>query len=141
MWCHESGIQQFFDEQPLYEEIMTEIEFLLIRENYHSLINEQRSFINSLVNYEYRRDHTKTELLYLSFFEPSARRLSIEWDMDEPQVIEMLKNESTHKNHEFEFLGESLYWRNDIDQYTPYQYILTPSDPREESEYEPNLIF
>ena len=141
MWCHESGIQQFFDEQPLYEEIMTEIEFLLIRENNHGLINEQRSFINSLVNYENRQDHTMTELLYLSFFEPSIRRLSIEWNIDESQVTEMLKNELTHINHEFDFLGENLYWRNDIDKYTPYQYIRTPSDPREESEYEPNLIF
>lgn len=140
MWCHESQIQPLFKPKPLYEEVMTVDEFMSIRAKNHDLIDEQRAFIDGLVKYENLQDHTLMELLYISFHEPSARRLSLEWQISEPEIIALLAAEPTHKNVEFNFLGEELYWRNDIDEYSPYNFVQTPTEPREESEYEPDLI-
>lgn len=140
MWCHESTIQRFFVQNPLYEEVMTADEFLSIRLDYHELIDIQRAFVGGLIKYENTQDHAFMELLYISFTEPSIRRLALEWQMTEPELETLLANESTHKNGEFGFLGQALYWRKDIDKYSPYAFIQTPTDPREKSVYEPNLI-
>ena len=66
--------------------------------------------------------------------------MAIEWSMDEPSVKALLKNESTFINDEFTFLGAELYNRNDIEKHSPYKTIQVPTNMREESAYEPDLI-
>jgi hypothetical protein len=92
------------------------------------------------VDFRRTEDHTYAELLYLSFAEPSAARLALEWNMPEEKVQALLAGVKTHAQHERKYLGDRLYDRAEIDRFAPYQTIRVPSQTREAGGYEPNLI-
>jgi hypothetical protein len=46
----------------------------------------------------------------------------------------------THAPEEFAFLGPRLYRRTDVDPLAPYAVLEPPTDPREPSAYEPDLL-
>jgi hypothetical protein len=80
------------------------------------------------------------ELLYLSFMEPSAERLAVEWQTTAEDVRQKLQGKPTHNNPEFAFLGDVLYNRKDIDVLSPYKSVRAADDARESSAYEPDII-
>lgn len=139
LWCHESNIQPLFtkqiDEPGFYDSKL--FEYIIAKKT--NSLKTYRNKLNSDVDYEKKQDHTKMELLYITFMEPSAERLALEWNMGIDKIQKRLKGQSTHKHPEFNFLGD-LYNRNDIDNLASYKSIKPPSDAREQSEYEPDLI-
>ncbi len=86
------------------------------------------------------QDHTYAELLYITFYEPSTERVARERNVPVARVREMLSGLPTHAHHEFDFLGPQLYRRSDIDAMAPYGVLEPPTDPREPSAYEPDLL-
>jgi len=79
------------------------------------------------------------------FAEPTANRLAAEWNMPVERVEQLLagRNLKTHPHSERiddDVLGDNLYDRNDVDSLAPYATIRGPSDMREASNYEPNLL-
>jgi hypothetical protein len=79
-------------------------------------------------------------LLYSAFYEPSAERVAREWSVPVARVKETLSRLPTHAHDEFDFLGQRLYRRSDIDTLAPYGVLEPPTDPREPSAYEPDLL-
>ena len=71
--------------------------------------------------------------------EPSAERLSIEWNMTVSNVQSLLSNLSTHIYPEFPFLG-SLYDRTEIESFVPFQGLSVSTSVRETSQTEVNHI-
>jgi hypothetical protein len=81
----------------------------------------------------------------MSFAEPTAARLADEWNMSLERVKQLLagRNLKTHPHSarlDDAILGDDLYDRNDVDSLAPYATIRGPSDMREASSYEPNLL-
>ena len=139
MWCHESGIQPLFSEQENVEEFIPYLEFKDILIDFR---NSHRTLQNSLfdgVDFEETQQHTLTELLYISFMEPSAERLSLEWGITVPEVESLLSELPTHIHEEFFYFGD-LYDREDIEPFAPFLGLQVSSSVREESEIEVNYI-
>jgi hypothetical protein len=102
-------------------------------------LNNYRNALKSDIDFNKKQDHTFAELLYITFMEPSADRLSLEWNMNIADVKNKLTALPTHTNTEFPYLGV-LYDRKDVDFLSPYEYARVPESAREFSEYEPDLI-
>jgi hypothetical protein len=99
-----------------------------------------RSKLSSRIDFKRAQDHTYAELLYITFYEPSAERIAGEWNVPVAQVREALSGLPTHAHDEFDFLGPQLYRRSDVDRLTPYRVLAPPTDPREPSAYEPDFL-
>jgi hypothetical protein len=104
-----------------------------------------RTTLASKVEFTRLQDHSNAEDLYLSFAEPTASRLAAEWNMPLERVKQLLasRNLKTHPHSERiddGVLGDDLYDRNEVDSLAPYATIRGPSDMRESSSYEPNLL-
>ena len=140
LWCHETGLMRPFKGRtnvPGYtslgafeERIARRMEELRIA----------RSNIASRIDFRRQQDHTYAELLYLAFYEPSAERVAREWNVPAARVQETLARLPTHPHDEFDFLGQRLYRRRDVDALAPYGVLEPPTDPREPSAYEPDLL-
>jgi hypothetical protein len=139
LWCHEINI-----EQPFYA--VTSVDGYIKPEHFKDSVltrlNTLKQFRNSLtsdLDYNLAWQHTLFELLYISFTEPSAERLSNEWQLPISEVKKILSGLQTHIHPEFSYLG-NLYHRSDIEQYAPYPIIPVSSSARELSLYEPNFL-
>ena len=99
-----------------------------------------RSTVASRIDFEREQDHAYAELLYLAFYEPSAERVAREWGVPLARVRETLSSLPTHRKKELDSLGAKLYRRTDVDPLAPYGVLEPPTDPREPSEYEPDLL-
>lgn len=139
LWCHESYIQPLWTEQTDEPGYYGAADFRRIVNHQVNLLNGYRKTLYTDLDYEKKQDHTLTELLYISFMEPSAERLASEWGMSVEAVKQKLSSMTTHTHSEFPFLGV-LYDREDIDSYAPYSTIQPPNSAREKSAYEPDLI-
>jgi hypothetical protein len=139
LWCHETSlIPPFVDDHQLSGYYSSE-EFKNILANRTEMIRAYREKLGAKI-FTAIPNHTKAELLYLSFMEPSSSRLASEWGLAESEIEKKLDEQATHPHHEFSFLGETLYNRNEIDHFAPYRNIQTPSDPRNASADEPDFI-
>ncbi len=139
MWCHESGIQPLFSEQDDFEGFIPYLEFKDILSNFRlSHRNIQNSLVDG-VDFEETQQHVFTELLYISFMEPSVDRLSLEWNMTIEEVEGLLVGLPTHIHEEFPFLG-ILYHREEVEHFAPFSGLQVSSSIREESEIEVNYI-
>jgi len=139
MWCHESTINQMFSTQNNYAGYLTYNEFQNTLISYRESNRKQKLALTDGVDFSQTQQHTLTELLYISFMEPSAERLSLEWKMPLTQVQGMLSNLPTHIYTEFPFLG-NLYYRKDIESLAPFQGLPVSSSVREQSEIEVNHL-
>ncbi len=139
MWCHESGIQPLFSEQDDFEGFIPYLEFKdLLTDFKNSHKNLQNSLVDG-VDYQETQQHTLTELIYISFMEPSAERLSLEWEMTVSEVENLLSGLPIHIHEEFFYLGD-LYDREDVESFAPFSGLQVSSSVREESEAEVNYI-
>ena len=71
--------------------------------------------------------------------------MAAEWNMPLERVKQLLasRNLKTHPHSERiddGILGDDLYDRDEVDSLAPYAAIRGPSDMREASSYEPNLL-
>lgn len=139
MWCHQSNFSPLFylnDDVPGY---MTSQQFVDTIYSFRDRLSEQRKASSTDVIYENLQDHTQSELLYITFLEPSAERIANEWGVAVSAVNDVMKNLSTHIYPEFPFLG-NLYHRSWVDSLAPYKTIRTPESAREECIYEPDFF-
>ncbi len=139
LWCHESTIQTLFDEQIDEPNFYSAEMFKYFVKRDTDKLKEFRKRLISDINFEQIQDHVYVELLYISFMEPSAERLAIEWGISLNEVKAKLTNIPTHEHEEFLFLGQ-IYNRKDVEVFSPYKAIEAPSSAREKSIYEPDLI-
>lgn len=130
IWCHESNLNQMFKKQDNINGFLSaeELQQKIIASR--DTFNSKRKQLKETVNYNKTQQHTLTELLYISFLEPSAKRLSLEWNTNEAEVINTLKHLKTHKHNEFPFLG-NLYYRKDVEQFAPLKAIEVSGSVRE----------
>ena len=136
MWCHESGIQPLFRETPDIAGYLTKTEFLNDRNLASEKLEKFHAASNSYINYSDKKIHTQAEYIYLSYYEPNANRLAMEWNVSESKVLELLSGISTHTNPEFPFL-KNVYHRREVENLSPIKSLPAASDARESSVFEP----
>ncbi len=139
MWCHEIVIQPLYAKTDSIKNSISPKAFQKLVEEQNKILTEYRQTLNSEINFNNRQDHTFMELLYISYMEPSLKKLSKEWNVPEKDLRTILKQQSVHQHYEFKFM-DSLYYRSDIEQHTPCKCINTSTDIREPSIYEPDFI-
>jgi hypothetical protein len=142
IWCHESNIQPMFTDQVNKIGFLPFMKLQEVFDKYRALNVKDKNELNNELNfidYKKTQDHTFTEILYTSFMEPSAKRLALEWNMTEKQVLNRLKNFKTHKHQEFDFLG-NLYHRNEIEHLAPIKSLPVSGNIREKSNQEVNYL-
>ena len=104
-----------------------------------SHFNNRESLFPDGVDFNQTQEHTLTELLYISFMEPSAERLSFEWNMTLEEIEVLTNGIQTHVYEEFPFLGD-LFYRDDIKDLGPFEGLEVSTSVREESEREVNYL-
>lgn len=139
MWCHEIAVQPLFTTGNSLPGYLTEQEFSSWVTSYQSLLNQYRRSLQGEIDFNRKQDHTLAELLYVTFMEPSAARLALEWNMSETEVKARLSGLTTHINAEYNWLGD-LYTRKEVDALSPYACAQVPEDVREKSSYEPDIF-
>lgn len=139
MWCHESSIQPLFSEQENKEGFLPYLEFKDRLDEFRDTHKNSQSSLSDGVDYQELQQHVFSELLYITFMEPSAERLSLEWNMSVSEIQNLLAEFSTHTHSEFVQLGD-LYYRNEIDHLAPLDGLEVSSSVREQSETEVNYI-
>ena len=139
IWCHESEIQPLFNIQDNYDGFIPYLDFKDLLVDFKvTHRNLQNSLVDG-VDFQESLQHIQTELLYISFMEPSAKRLSIEWSININEIENLLDGIPTHNYDEFPFLGD-LYFREEIDQYAPFSGLPVSSSVREKSNKEVNYL-
>lgn len=139
MWCHESNIQSLFYTNNDHTGYLSFNDFKDTLLGYRESNRNQKLALTDGVEFAQTQQHTLTELLYISFMEPSAERLSVEWNLPIAQVQNLLSGLPTHVYDEFPFLG-SLYNREDVENVAPFQGLPVSSHVREESIIEVNHL-
>jgi hypothetical protein len=145
LWCHEINLQLPFRNVTDLEGYYGTKEFTEAIASATLVIKSYRKTLASKVDFTHLQDHSNAEALYLSFAEPTASRLAAEWNMPVDRVEQLLasRNLKAHSHSERiddDVLGDNLYDRNEVDSLAPYPTIRGPSDMREASIYEPNLL-
>lgn len=105
----------------------------------NQVLNAYRSMLSSDLDFEKQPEHTQSELLYISFMEPSAQHVAREWGWPLEEVELLLSGNSTHTFPEFPFLGQ-LHHRRLIDSLAPYGTEAVPGSVREPNGAEPNYF-
>lgn len=139
MWCHESTINQMFNPQLDFAGYLTATNFQNILIGYRESNRAQKLALTDGVDFSQTQQHTLTELLYISFMEPSAERLSLEWNLPLSEVQNRLSSLPTHIYEEFPFLG-NLYDRESVENLAPFQGLPVSSSIREASAREVNYL-
>jgi hypothetical protein len=145
LWCHEINLQPPFKNVTDLDGYYRTKEFKDLVAGATRIIAAYRRTLASKVDFTHLQDHSNAEDLYLSFAEPTAARLAAEWNMPLERVTQLLdsRNLKSHPHSESMddgILGDGLYDRNEVDSLAPYLAIRGPSDIREASSYEPNLL-
>ena len=140
MWCHESVINQMFTPQNDFIGYLTFNEFQNTLINYRESNRNLKLALPNGVDFSQTQQHTLTELLYISFMEPSVERLSVEWNKSVSEIQSLLNGLPTHDYPEFPFLGNNLYDRNEIESLAPFQGLQVSTAIRETSEIEVNHL-
>jgi hypothetical protein len=140
LWCHEIRLQPPFRNVTSVPGHYSASELRAIIAERMKLVDSHRRTLQSRVDFTRTDDHTFAELLYLSFAEPSAARLSSEWNMPEEKVVTLLAGLQTHAQAERKILGDRLYDRTAVDRFAPYATLAVPSKVRDAGGYEPDLL-
>jgi hypothetical protein len=145
LWCHEINLQLPFRNVTDLQGYYSTNEFRELITHDTQIIASYRKTLASKVDFTRLQDHSNAEDLYLSFAEPTASRLAAEWNIPVERVEQLLagRNLKTHSHSERiddDVLGDNLYDRNEVDSLAPYATVRGPSDMREASSYEPNLL-
>jgi hypothetical protein len=145
LWCHEINLQPPFRNVTDLDGFYSTKQFKELVASSTQVVARYRKALASKVDFTRLQDHSNAEDLYLSFAEPTASRLAAEWNMPLERVTQLLagRNLKTHPHSERiddGILGDDLYDRNEVDSLAPYATIRGPSDMREASSYEPNLL-
>lgn len=139
MWCHTSRIQPLFATNADVPGYLNSANFLDKVNATNQLLTNFRIQYPAGLDWTQPEDHTLSELLYISFMEPSLERVAVEWGIDIATTSQILSGLPQHTYDEFPFLG-NLYHRSSIDSLAPYHVERVPLSAREQSLYEPNFF-
>lgn len=139
LWCHESKIERLFNPQKDFAGYLPSADLQNILLLANQRLDAQKKTLSGGVDFTQKQQHTFTELLYISFMEPSAERLALEWDMPVEEVRRSLSGLKTHTHDEFAFLG-ILYDRAEVEKFAPFRGLPASSSVREQSAVEVNHI-
>lgn len=140
LWCHETHLLGPFEGRTSIDGYQSLRDFERGLAELSDRLSRHRTSLRSRIDFGREQDHTYAELLYLGFYEPTIERLANEWRITEESARELLSGFPTHPHSEFPFLGDALYRRSEVDVLAPYDVLEVPTDPREPSGYEPNLL-
>lgn len=138
LWCHEVNVQPLFQATADVPGFLSSADFILQVDTANQRLVNYRALLPTIIDFNDKQAHTQSELLYISFMEPSLRRIAAEWEMDETQVQSIIKDFPTHTYDEFPFLG-ALYFREWVDSLAPYRTERVPDSVREPG-WEPNFF-
>lgn len=138
LWCHEDKVQPLFQPTTDIPGFLTSAGFSAQVDTVNQDLTTYRDLLPTVINFSEKQAHTQSELLYISFMEPSLRRIAAEWEMEETKVETILKDFPTHTYDEFPFLGD-LYFRHWIDSLAPYRSLRVPDSVREQG-WEPDFF-
>jgi hypothetical protein len=145
LWCHELYVNPPFRNVTDLPGYHTTQQFRDLVTSRMRTVADYRKTLHSKVDFRKTQDHTNAENLYLSFAHPTAGRLALEWKMPLAVVMAKLSTRAL-KPHahsavaDDRILGDQLYDRDAVDPLAPYAAVRGPSDIREASAYEPDLI-
>jgi hypothetical protein len=140
LWCHETALSRPFKGRTSVPGYGSLESFERRIAELNAELQAVRSRLGSRIDFTRTQDHTYAELLYITFYEPSAQRVAREWNVSVSHAEKALSALPTHAHREFDFLGSRLYRRSDVDALAPYGVLRPPTDPREPSAYEPDLL-
>jgi hypothetical protein len=136
MWCHETNIPPLFTKNIAVEKMLSNADFTQLVQHLQKKLDSFRAAMSTDMNFKKQPEHTTSELLYISFMEPSVYRLRHELNND-TLVLQKIRKLPTHLYDEFPFLG-NLYTRKIVDTYFPCSKIRVPDFVREKSKFEPD---
>lgn len=139
LWCHEIVFQPLYSKTDSVANSIGPQQFQRLIEKQNAMLDDYRKTLHSDINFNNRQDHTLMELLYISYMEPSLKKLAGEWQVPEKELRAILNQQTTHRHYEFKFM-DSLYYRGDIQEHTPCKYISVANDIREPCVHEPDFI-
>lgn len=114
LWCHETFIQPLFVVNVPVAGMMTNEEFLTMRDSMQSALQRYRFALKSDMNFETHREHTLAELLYITYMEPNVLHLASEWNATEAAVKAQTNGVHSELFREFDYIG-TVYQRKEID--------------------------
>lgn len=139
LWCHEINIQTLFSKNDSVGNFISPETFKNTIAKQKQLLDKYRAGLKSEINFNNKQDHALMELLYISFMQPSAYKLSKEWGEEQTQLGEKFKGLKTHDHFEHKFLKQ-LYHRADITKFAPYKTVALPDSTLEQGGFEPNVF-
>lgn len=139
MWCHESKMQPLFRNTPNINGYIETQEFMNDQKIFSDRLNEFHLNNNSMLDFNNNKSHNQAEYIYLSFYEPDAKRLAEEWNVSVEFVTKKLSGIATHDNPEFPFLKQ-VYYRHQVKEFAPFQSIEVSDQMREATPNEPNYL-
>ena len=138
LWCHEVNVQPLFQATPDLAGFMDSRNFQLLVDSSNQLLQAYRDALPTALQFSDKQAHTQSELLYISFMEPSLFRIANEWEMEVEAIGNLFLQLPTHIYGEFPFLGD-LYSREQVDALAPYGSASVPASVREPGD-EPNFF-
>ena len=138
LWCHEINLLPLFVPSPPVPGFMSPDRFGALIEGCRRELGARRKALSSDIDFGRTQDHAQSELLYITFMEPSAMRVTNDWRQEPGAVRRTLADLPEHDYTEYPFLGR-LYHRADIDARAPYDSLAPADSLREPSAYEPDL--
>ena len=139
LWCHEINLQRGFAAITAIPGYYSPTQFDSVIADNRTILDKYRANLNPEIDYADRLQHAELEKLYFRFAEPSQKRLAAEWNMSISEVNLLLVGIPTHRHHEFPF-DVDLYYRSEIQQFSPYKVLPSTPSVRETNENEPNLL-
>jgi hypothetical protein len=145
LWCHEINLNPPFSNVTDLPGYYSTQQFRDLVASEMRTVASYRQTLRSKVDFRKTQDHTNAENLYISFAQPTVERLAAEWNLPVDAVRQKLqaRNLKPHP-HSAEaddgILGDQLYDRTEVDALAPYAGVRGPTDFREASSYEPNLL-
>ena len=145
LWCHEINLNPPFSNVTDLPGYYSTRQFKDLVASEMRMVASYRQTLHSKVDFRKTQDHTNAENLYMSFAQPTVERLAAEWNMPVDAVRQRLRDRNLKPHpHSAEaddgILGDQLYDRTEVDALAPYVGVRGPTDFREASSYEPDLL-
>lgn len=138
LWCHETVIQPLFIENHAVAGMLTDEEFLSIRDAMQQRLERYRLTLHTDMNWSSPKEHTLGELLYITYMEPTLMHLQHEWNLSPGDAETLLLHAAHHPFREFDYIGE-VYERAEMDALDSMFNLPVPASVRE-TEQEVNYL-
>lgn len=130
LWCHETSIQTLFIENTPVSGMLSNEEFLAMRDSMQMRLEHYRRGLNTEMNYSNHPEHTLGELLYIFYMEPTLMYVSNSWKLTEQQTLQRLGRIHSTPFREFSWIG-NVYHRSAIDSVAGTSVLPISFDVRE----------